>query len=814
MNRNWHAVTSEYNTLYNGQVAFDKGVEELNYNYEDNFWDILPIERLYIDEEILLPDSIRNKNFGYAEEKAVKAIQRHSMLIKGKEKNPQIDEAYLLLGQSRYFDQRFIPALDAFNYVLHKYPASNNINKAQIWREKTNLRLENNKLAVKNLKRIISKEKLDDQIMADANATLAQAYINLNHKDSAAVVLRTAAEFTKKNEEKGRYYYILGQLYNSLGEQEQANAAFDEVIDLKRKSPRIYMINAYVEKARNYENLGGSNEQLGVLLHELENDRENRPFLDKVYFQLAEYYQKKDSTDLATSYYNKSLRAPSSDKYLKSINYEILADIYFDKANYQLASKYFDSTLMNMSSELREFRTIKKKRENLEDVILYRDIADRNDSIMKLVNLSKEEQIAYFKTYTDGLKEEFKSQAAEGIKEMAIAQNRGPAIPMADVAAGPANSFYFYNPIRLSNGAKEFFTTWGSRKLGDNWRTGNTGINDIIAIGGNPMEEVDLENDPRFDPMTYVRTIPSETKLVDSINKDRNFAYYQLGIIYKEKFKEYEMAQHRFETLLENSPEDNLILPSKYYLYKIFEATGQEAKMSALKAEILAEYPDSRYANFILNPGSLKAEENLPAKLYDEVYKGFQEQQYDRVINKSNEYIAQFTGEEIVPKFELLKAMAAGRLYGIEAYKDALNYVALNYPQTMEGKKAQNLYNTAIPQMANLDFTADSLSTNYKILYTFKSEDKSLAYALKQKIEEALKELNYKELSTSVDVYSPTETFVVVHGLSSKSKSEGFAELLKLNKSYKVENKPIVISAENYRIAQINKNLNTYLIIE
>ena len=85
INRNYHAITSEYNTLYNGQLAFDQGREEINQNYADNYWDILPIERLDVDDKILLPDSIRNQNFGRAEEKAVKAIQKHSMQISGKE---------------------------------------------------------------------------------------------------------------------------------------------------------------------------------------------------------------------------------------------------------------------------------------------------------------------------------------------------------------------------------------------------------------------------------------------------------------------------------------------------------------------------------------------------------------------------------------------------------------------------------------------------------------------------------------------------------------------------------------------------------
>ncbi|MBT8319862.1 MAG: tetratricopeptide repeat protein, partial [Gramella sp.] len=386
VNRNYHAVTAQYNTLYNGQLAFEQGREEINQNYADNYWDILPVERLDVDDMILLPDSIRNQNFGRAEEKAVKAIQKHSMQVKGKERNPQIDEAYLLLGKARYFDQRFIPALDAFNYILYRYPASDNITHARIWREKTNLRIGNEKLAIKNLKKILDSDRLNDKDLADASSSLAQAYINLKHFDSAVNPLGTAAKFTHIEAEKGRYYYILGQLHNKLGDPEKANMAFDEVIDLHRKVPRIYYVNAYIQEARNYNRNSGSDKFLLELLTELEKDRENRPYLDKIYFQLGEYYRSLDSIDLAQTYYNKSLRSPSSDIYLKSINYEILADISFDGANYQEAGSYYDSTLTNMSPDLLEYRIIKKKRTNLDDVIKYEKIAEETDSILRLAS--------------------------------------------------------------------------------------------------------------------------------------------------------------------------------------------------------------------------------------------------------------------------------------------------------------------------------------------------------------------------------------------------------------------------------------------
>ena len=118
INRNFHALTAEFNALYNGYNALEQGKQSLNDAYFDNYWEVLPIERMQIFEDIVLPGQSKNENFSRAEEKAAKAIQKHSMNIKGKENNPQMDEAYLLLGKARYFDQRFVPALEALNYIL------------------------------------------------------------------------------------------------------------------------------------------------------------------------------------------------------------------------------------------------------------------------------------------------------------------------------------------------------------------------------------------------------------------------------------------------------------------------------------------------------------------------------------------------------------------------------------------------------------------------------------------------------------------------------------------------------------------------
>ena len=233
LSRNYHAVTAEYNAIYNGDVALAEGKEQLALTYRDNFWEILPVERIELKEEFTKPGEQTNPKFNRAEEKAAKAIQKHSIYIDGKEYNPQIDEAYMLLGKARYFDERYVPAQDAFNFILNRYATSNNVNEARMWKAKTNIRMGNEEGALEELAELIEKEGLEVEDLADASAIMAQAYINLDTLEAALPLIKTASEYVRDNELKGRYTYIKGQIYNRLGEKDSANMAFQEVIELK-----------------------------------------------------------------------------------------------------------------------------------------------------------------------------------------------------------------------------------------------------------------------------------------------------------------------------------------------------------------------------------------------------------------------------------------------------------------------------------------------------------------------------------------------------------------------------------------------------
>lgn len=848
--RNWHALNSEYNTLYNGDVALQKGVTELKKGYKDNFWEVLPVERMIVPEEAPLPgERQKNQDFERAETKAAKAIQKHSMNIGGREKNMQMDEAHLLLGKTRYYDLRFIPALEAFNYVLYKYPNSDNIYEVKVWREKTNIRLENEALAIKNLKKLIKEKDLSPTVLADANAILCQAYINLEQKDSAVAPLKKALVATRLKEEKARYHFILGQLYESLSFKDSAYVEFQNVINMKRKSPRQYVIQAHAKQA---QLLDPTQDTVAFLkkYDKLLNDRENRPHLDVLNFQMGSFYDQLNKKNQAITFYNKSLRARSEDAYLQATTYKKLATIYFDKAKYATAGQYYDSTLIKLVKKNREYFSIIKKRENLVDVIKYEGIVKNHDSILNLVAMSESDRKKFFDDYIAKLKAEEEAKKAAEVKQKEIesrlnnpgitdvtTQDFGKGRSGSDLQKPPAgeeaaifknraaainngnnlsqnSSFYFYNPTAVAYGKIQFQKRWKKRALKENWRFSSQEKTIDVVSEDKPVDTTSINSTEVAEKYTtdfYLKQLPTSQIVIDSLAKERNFANYQLGVIYKEKFKEYPLSASKFETLLQKKPEERFILPSLYNLFKIYELTDK-SKAEVVKNQIITNYPNTRYAQIL--SGKIVEENTVaqsPEETYKNVYKQFENQEFSKVLETTQKSLDEFAGDDIIPKFELIKASALGKLQGIEAYKKAMSYVAVTYPNTKEGMQAEDMLNVNIPRLEQMALVKDSLSKSWKVLYKAGKREDQATTDLAEKIKKYIVEKQYDKYSVSYDVYNEAESFVVVHGISSKEYAEFFIELLRVTKNYRIETPAKVISSDNYSVVQIKKNYKEYL---
>lgn len=709
LNREYHAMVTEYNVMYNGELAFQRGLTEIAEKYEDNYWEILPIEPLTIYDEVLeVPDYSKNKKgkkkakpvtpFDIAEAKAVKAVQKHSMNIGGKERNRKIDDAYLLLGKSRYYTSRFVPAMEAFNYVIKHYPEANLIDETLLWKAKTDVRLQNEETAIESLNALLEKEKLSDEIREDCYTTLAMAYSQMDSVVPLINSLQKAVIAGKDPNQKSRNLFILGQLYRQENHINRSQETFQELIDY-RKAPYKYKVYAEIEKVKNHPQ-GNDATEVIERLNKLIRIRENRPYLDALYYQLAEIEKQRGNKEAAIAAYQMSVHTKQAKEFQKGLSYEGIGNIYFDDSDYANAGAYYDSVLQ-LSEKLntKRIRRLRKKRQSLETVLVFEEIIVRNDSIWEVMAMDKDEQILYFNAYIETLKEKEKeAQEKEAfLKDLEAYEDAGLAsVNIPSNAGSRGGKWYFYNTQTKGYGAQEFKQQWGKRKLDDNWRWSDKSVlkRDLEEV---PQDSVAVAEEttvrPEHTVSYYLDQLPGTLEELDSISELRSSTYYQLGLIYKEQFKEYELAAEKLETLLVIFPEDKLVLGTNYHLYKIYSELGNP-KAEYYSSVVVNRYPNSVFAKMILNPEEILRERKAgvsPESRYKEVYQLYDARKYIQAVYEISDALRIFEGDPLLPKFELLKAYCIAKIKGKEAFAKSLDYIVLNYANTAEGKRAKEL---------------------------------------------------------------------------------------------------------------------------
>mgnify|MGYP001564656731 FL=1 len=707
VSRNWHSLNTKFNVLFNGKEAFKKGIDGINESYKDDWFEQLPIEPIKFErEKIEIPkfnnsigagfgnakdeDKKASTPFGIAEEKAVKAIQKHGMNIAGEERNSQIDDAYLLLGKARYYDQRFIPAIESFNYVISSYPFANLINETKIWRAKTNIRLDNEEFAIETLNLLLKVKdtlelELPEDIKEQGYTALAMAYVKMDSIQKAKKFLIKATETLNNKDQGARNLFVLGQIYSSENKKDSASVIFKKIINF-RKAPEKYKIHANIELAKNTTSDSASVVILNKM-QKLVKNRDNRKYLDELYYQIGLLHEKNDSIDLATAYYNKSLRTNSDNIKQKTFTFEKLGNINFKNSKYQLASSYYDSIINIATDTLNlRIRRIKRKHRNLASLINFEETVTRTDSILKIASLSIEEQETFFKKYISNLKKKDEEIAQLKLNQQAF----GASFGGNSLKSNKKGKWYFYNSQSLGFGKTEFKKIWGNRQLEDDWRwsskiSTNNKKKDTLKIN-----QISL----RYDLASYIKTIPTDKNKIDTLILDRNQALYELGLIYKEQFKNTKLAIERLERVASLNPKKELILPINWHLYQVYKDVGKQKKSDKHQNIILTKYTNTIFAKTIRNPNK-KIEEEISVdeieNLYKEIYYLYKDNKYQETVAKVVDILPSIENSKLIAKFELLRAYAIGKYTDKKTYKFALEAIVIKYGNTAEGKQAKKI---------------------------------------------------------------------------------------------------------------------------
>ena len=789
VNNNYHALTTKYNVLFNGKEAYSVGETILFKAFEENFYDLLPVEPINLrgenfDETTIVP------GFDRAEEKAVKAIQKHSIKINETQYNPQIDEAYMLLGKARYFDRRFFPALEAFNFLLESGANPNVYLEGKIWREKTNIRLNNIELALENMSPLVQSLSENNKFYPLANATLAQAFIQLKQLDSASFYIRRAANLEPKRKNKARYLFISGQLLEKLKLKDSACVEYDQISKLKRKAPRNILIQAKIKKIL-LKSILTPNEKRNQIEKLLKN-YENEPFEHKIYRAIAKTYLQEGKDSLALVYFQKSLQAPLIDSFTGIENYQDLAAYYFKNGFYLKTGQYLDKLLPFFEVSTSRYNQLKRQRDNLTDIILYEQIVKDTDSILGILSMSKNEQIEYFKNH---IKE--KQLIIKKINKDSSDNRRVQSSKKSE------GSFYFYNPNLILQGKQNYLAKWGNRPNVDNWRSAFA-IENISLTNKNTSADLNRKSQKfKITPESFVLSLPKTKVERDSIKMINHKAYLQLGMIYKEKFKNFYLAKSRLDYLINQKTVNEIKAQALYHLFRMAAETNSITAEKYKKA-LIEGYPMTPFAQLISNPeNNDNIEQRTPEQLYKKALNLFKNQHFIEALEEIEPLMVLAGGSPIEPKTALLKAHIIGRLKGVDEWKKALSQVSSNYSATKEAKNAKAIVEK-IELNNNLKETG-IIYKNYKWIFPFSSSESILVNSFLEQLKEILK-TSKRRWTVSLDPFNEEHIFIVVHGIRDLKEIKRIENNSVMSKLIKQNSKNFVALSSQYRTIMKNKN--------
>ena len=798
-------IPTMYNVLYNGNLALEEGKKELAEKRKDNYFEILEVEPEVRSQNYNLKGE-GNPHFDRAEEKAIKAIQRHSMVFDGKQKNRKIDDAYMLLGKARYYNGRYIPALEAFNHLLTNYGETNQRYNAAVWREKAHIQLGREQLAVTALEKIFEEEQPKRRERATLHAVLAQAFINLESYPKAIEALKQASQETKEKPKRGRYYFIIGQLFEHLQQKDSAQAYYQKVIGLNWNVPRRLWVEAQVGKARTQTLTPEEKIAYTKKLRKMEKLYEHKDLLDLFYFQHALFLEGENQPKAATNYFLRSLEKNKDNEGLRRRTHEHLGELYFKDKKYPLAYAHYDSTLVYIPKNTLEHLYMRRKRDNLAQITAFENTIAKADSLSRIMKMPKEEQIRYFERHIDSLKQQPATQQAVTITDFGRATT-----PQQQ---NPQEGFYFYLPQTVAYGKQLFKQRFGDRPLMDNWRWSNQ----LIA-----QQSTDVVTDSlaisQISPEDYLKKLPTPSEL-EQLQKDRETALYGVGELYWEKFADGKLAEQRLTRLLSLTHNDKLKEKTLYLLYKINEKNPKEA--DAYKQQLLTSFPNSEYAKPI--SGQQSTNEKELQEQYQRLSDQLAAQQYAEVLAYIQAHKTAYKTSSMGPDFDILKAKAIARLEGKAAYIRELEAIVQEYPNTSQADDLKEKLKILKGSSEKPTFLSDEEATSWKVVLQGGLDEQQLT-----QLKNYLEENGFAYLTLSQDVYDDKEQFAVLHGFMSKQMAEGFVQRVNhyfqenalKNKKKKDEEKNqentmffkefFVISSENYAILQAFKNKEEYI---
>ena len=712
--RFWHSFNARYNTYYNGQVAFTEGNLEKEKNNKDNYTELIP---LYPVGNKASRD-IGKSNYQRTVEKMEKAIQRHSIKEKGKEKNPFLWRAWLLMGKAEFQMGQFEEAAATFSYMARLYqgePLMSGLARAWLAKCYTELGW---RYDAEDVIRNMSRDSMDFRAVKDWDYTYANYYIREADYQKAIPYLRKAIKHERRKVQRAREWFLMGQIENLLGHQQEAYNAFKRVVRLS--PPYELEFNARIAQTEVMAKNNGK--QMISKLKRMARDDNNAEYLDQVYYAIGNIYLAQGDTLEAINAYETGNKRATRSGIEKGVLLLTLGNIYWEREKFADAQRCYGEAIGLLDKERKDYQELSQRSKILDELVPYTEGIHLQDSLLALSVMPEAERNKAIDRVIDALKKKEKEERDAKLEAEADAQQaknqannplRQPSntqhpTPTTQATGG---AWYFYNPTAVSQGKTAFQREWGKRENVDNWRRSNQTVirmpgaedettdsiaSDDLAVGDSiatdsiaaPLDSAALDPHKREYYLAQIPFSDEQKAASHEIIKD---GLFHGGIILKDKMERLAISERYLRRLTNDYPDYEHNDEAWYHLWLLYSRLGQLSKAAECLAHMQENHAESEWTLLLSDP--LYAEnarfgEQIEDSLYGATYDAFKADQHDVIRQNAALSATRFPQGANRDKFMFINGLSLLNEGDGDGCMEQLKEVVEKYPESEVSKLA------------------------------------------------------------------------------------------------------------------------------
>ncbi len=723
LSRFYHDVTCHYNYWYNANMKMDLAVDRLKEANADDYTKILPLYAY--DTE---------GGSGSVGPDMDEVIKKTSVGIQLHEKSVWVPDCYYLMARAYYFKKEYKDAQDVLQFIQTNYKiksvkgvavpekrfAHKSItNESLLWLIKNYIMQGKYEEAEAITKDVEARKDFPVKLKDELKILHTYVLIRKEEYAQAVIPLTNAITLTKKKADKTRYTYILAQLHEYSKNSGEAIKTYKRVLAMNPEfvmdfNARMKIVELYAAQPNLPVN------EVRSILYGMLNDSKYSDYKDQVYFRLAELELKQKNEKGAISFLRQSIAVSTTNVEQKGLSNKRLADIYFGNPKYILAKNRYDSAFQYLPATHPEYPIVAERKDVLTEVVARIRIIQKEDSLQKLAAMKPAD-------LEKKLMRDLAKKQAKALNDSLDKLSNNKANTdnnLQDNNAGVAGGFYFYNQGIKGSGYNDFIKKWGNRPLADDWRRAKKNQK-ATALNTNPEGDKNNTDTTSENSSTgknseldkLMTDIPLSEGKLSASNDKIILAYFELANLYKERLKNDKKAIETFEKLIQRYPKNKYLQESYYNLYLLYDKVSNYALSEKYKNKILDEFPNSAFAKVIKNPNFINEQnkkKNAVNDYYAATYELYQDEKYADVIKRADDATELYKGSPVLPKFQLLKALAIGHTRDIQEFTASLNTVITNNPNTDVKTKAQEILTaiTAKDKGKPTDFHPDTNNTN------------------------------------------------------------------------------------------------------